>query len=70
MRIALATRHADREFIPLALMYLKASVIGRGCCAPGDIAILEFDRDAAPEAGRRGLAEGTRSSGSNRPRRP
>jgi anaerobic magnesium-protoporphyrin IX monomethyl ester cyclase len=50
MRIALATRHADREFIPLALMYLKASVIGRGCCAPGDIAILEFDRDAAPEA--------------------
>lgn len=50
MRIALATRHADRDFIPLALLYLKASVIGRGCCAAGDVAILEFGREAAAEA--------------------
>jgi radical SAM superfamily enzyme YgiQ (UPF0313 family) len=50
MRIALATQHADRAFIPLALMYLKASVVGRGGCAAGDIAMLEFRQDATAEA--------------------
>jgi radical SAM superfamily enzyme YgiQ (UPF0313 family) len=50
MRIVLATQHAHRAFIPLALMYLKASVAGRGCCAADEIALLEFDRDASAEA--------------------
>lgn len=49
MRIALATRHCDRAFIPLALMYLKASLVGRGCCVPEDVAIVEFPKDATPE---------------------
>lgn len=49
MRITLATRHVDRAFIPLALLYLKASLAGRGCCAADDIAILEFGRDATAE---------------------
>jgi anaerobic magnesium-protoporphyrin IX monomethyl ester cyclase len=50
MRIALVTQHADRAFIPLALMYLKASVVGRGCCSADDVAMLEFRHDATAEA--------------------
>jgi radical SAM superfamily enzyme YgiQ (UPF0313 family) len=50
MRIVLATQHADRSVIPLALMYLKASLIGRGCCAPDEVAIVEFGSDSSPEA--------------------
>jgi radical SAM superfamily enzyme YgiQ (UPF0313 family) len=50
MRIVLATQHADRAFIPLALMYLKASLVGRGCCAPDEVAMVEFGLDASPEA--------------------
>src|SRR5947208_448661 len=50
MRIVLATRHADRAFIPLALMYLKASIVSRGCAAAEDIAMLEFQHDATAEA--------------------
>lgn len=50
MRIALATQHADRAFIPLALMYLKASLVGRGCCAPDEVAILEVGQESTPEA--------------------
>lgn len=46
MRIVLATQHAHRAFIPLALMYLKASVAARGCCAADDVALLEFGDDA------------------------
>lgn len=49
MRIALATQHVDRAFIPLALMYLKASLVGRGCCAPDEVAILEFGRESTAE---------------------
>src|SRR5258708_5220239 len=49
MRIVLATQHANRVFIPLALMYLKASLVGRRVCAPDEIAIVEFDADAPPE---------------------
>jgi hypothetical protein len=50
MRIVLATQHAHRAFIPLALRYLKASVAGRGCCAADDIALFEFDNDASADA--------------------
>lgn len=50
MRIALATQHADKAFIPLALMYLKAAAVGRGCCAADDVAMLEFRNDAKAEA--------------------
>src|SRR5688500_17466076 len=50
MRIVLATQHAHRAFIPLALLYLKASVAARGVCAPDDISILEFDQDAGAAA--------------------
>jgi anaerobic magnesium-protoporphyrin IX monomethyl ester cyclase len=50
MRIVLATQHAHRAFIPLALLYLKASVAGRGCCAADDVAILEFDPDTSAAA--------------------
>lgn len=49
MRIALATRHAHPTFIPLALMYLKASVIARGCCGPDEVAIVELSPVATPE---------------------
>src|SRR5260221_10900338 len=44
MRIALATQHVDRAFIPLALMYLKASLVGRGCSALDEVVMLEFGR--------------------------
>ena len=48
MRITLATQYANRDYIPLALLYLKAALVGRGC-AGGDITILEFDPERAPE---------------------
>jgi radical SAM superfamily enzyme YgiQ (UPF0313 family) len=50
MRIVLSTQHALRAFIPLALMYLKASLVGRGCCAPDDVVMLEFEPEASAEA--------------------
>jgi len=50
MRIALATRHASGAFIPLAAMCLKASLTGRGVCAPGEVSLLEFGPDAAADA--------------------
>src|SRR5215211_4010344 len=50
MRIALATQHADRNFIPLALLHLKAAVVGRGCARADEVAVLEFQSDATPEA--------------------
>jgi anaerobic magnesium-protoporphyrin IX monomethyl ester cyclase len=50
MRIALATRHANGTFIPLALMYLKASLVTRGCCLPDEVSLVEFPPDATPEA--------------------
>jgi anaerobic magnesium-protoporphyrin IX monomethyl ester cyclase len=46
MRIVLATRHAERAFIPLALLYLKASLAGRGHCAADEIEMAEFDASA------------------------
>lgn len=57
MRIVLATQHAHRAFIPLALMYLKASVAARGCCAADDIALLEFGHDATAAAIANALVE-------------
>src|SRR6187200_2623441 len=50
MRIVLATQHAQRPFIPLALLYLKASVAARGRCAADEIAIVEFEANASAEA--------------------
>ena len=50
MRIALATRHADASFIPLALLYLKASLVARECCAPDEIGLVELPPEATPEA--------------------
>lgn len=49
-RIVLATRHSTDAFIPLALMYLKASLVGHDCGTPDDVAILEFGNESAPEA--------------------
>jgi anaerobic magnesium-protoporphyrin IX monomethyl ester cyclase len=49
MRIVLATRHAEDCFIPLALMYLKAALAARGCCAADEIKMAEFQ--ASVEAG-------------------
>ena len=48
MRICLATRHADRRFTPLALLYLKAALVDHGRVAPDDITILEFSEDSEP----------------------
>ena len=50
MRIVLATRHAERAFIPLALLYLKAALAGRGSCTADEIQIAEFDAPDAAEA--------------------
>src|SRR5260221_10367035 len=56
MRIALATQHVDRAFIPLALMYLKASLVGRGCSTPDEVVMLEFGRrDSTADAIAAGL---------------
>lgn len=50
MRVCLATQHCVREFIPLALLYLKASLVERGGCRPDDIDVVEFERDASSTA--------------------
>jgi anaerobic magnesium-protoporphyrin IX monomethyl ester cyclase len=50
VRISLATRHATDAFIPLALMYLKASLVGHGRCAPEDVTLLEFGSESTPGA--------------------
>ena len=57
MRIVLATQHAQRAFIPLALMYLKASVAARGSCAADEVGLLEFEHDATAEAITHALVE-------------
>jgi radical SAM superfamily enzyme YgiQ (UPF0313 family) len=46
MVVCLATQHRASQFIPLALLYLKAALVERGGCRPEDVAIAEFDRDA------------------------
>jgi hypothetical protein len=50
MRIVLATPHGDRPFTPLALMYLKGSLVSRGCCVADEIAMLELETGDPAEA--------------------
>jgi radical SAM superfamily enzyme YgiQ (UPF0313 family) len=49
VQICLATRHADADFAPLALLYLKASVIDRLGVRDADVAVLEFPDSAPPD---------------------
>src|SRR3954469_15417546 len=49
MRVVLATQHADRDFIPLALLYLKAALAARNVCAAADVTVLEFGNQATVE---------------------
>ena len=48
MRICLATVHKTADFIPLALLYLKAYLVHRTGFPSDDIAIREFPPDAQP----------------------
>jgi anaerobic magnesium-protoporphyrin IX monomethyl ester cyclase len=57
MRICLATRHADAEFTPLALLYLKAHLVMYGGVAAGDVTIVEFGPAADAASIARTLAE-------------
>lgn len=50
MRICLGTIHARKQFIPLALLYLKAYLVEREGVPADDIALIEFAADATPEA--------------------
>jgi len=47
--ICLATQHADAAFAPLALLYLKASLVARRQVRAEEVAILEFPRDASAD---------------------
>lgn len=49
MRVVLATQHADRDFIPLGLLYLEAALVAREVCAAGHVAVLEFANHATVE---------------------
>ena len=49
MKICLATRHANASFMPLALLYLKASLVEHGGVDAADVTIAEFDRKASGE---------------------
>ncbi|HMF96929.1 MAG TPA: radical SAM protein [Vicinamibacterales bacterium] len=49
MRIVLATQHADAYFAPLALLYLKASLISQLQIHSNDVAILEFPESTSPD---------------------
>jgi hypothetical protein len=46
MVVCLGTVHRARQFMPLALLYLKAFLVERGGCRPDDVPLVEFDRDA------------------------
>lgn len=46
MRLLLATRHANTLYTPLALLYLKASLVSQGVADADDVTIAEFGRDA------------------------
>jgi radical SAM superfamily enzyme YgiQ (UPF0313 family) len=48
VRIILATRHADADFAPLALLYLKASLVSHLQLGRDDVAILEFSESTPP----------------------
>ena len=47
MRVSLVTQHCVSAFIPLALLYLKASLVERGRCPQDTVDVVEFDRDAS-----------------------
>ena len=49
MLVSLATQHRAREFIPLALLYLKAYLVERGFCPAEAVRILEFDQETDAE---------------------
>jgi anaerobic magnesium-protoporphyrin IX monomethyl ester cyclase len=49
MKICLATRHSNASFMPLALLYLKASLVEHGGVDAADVTIAEFDRAASGE---------------------
>jgi radical SAM superfamily enzyme YgiQ (UPF0313 family) len=49
VRICLATQHADADFAPLALLYVKASLIDQVQVCGEDVAILEFADAIAPD---------------------
>ena len=42
MRVCLATVHQNRRFIPLALLYIKAYLVGHDLCAFDEVDIAEF----------------------------
>jgi len=48
MNVALATRHADWHFAPLALLCLKAALIDQVQVRDDAVAILEFPESASP----------------------
>ncbi len=57
MTICLATIHQEPAFIPLALLYLKATLVERAAVQPHAIDIAEFSLDAAvPDIAQRILA--------------
>lgn len=57
MKVCLATVHADADFIPLALLYLKAYLVKKRTLPAEDVQILEFNPGAAPEEVARRVVE-------------
>ncbi len=57
MKVCLATVHADADFIPLALLYLKAYLVKKRTLAAEDVQILEFNPSAGPEEVARRVVE-------------
>lgn len=49
MQILLATQHANARFTPLALLYLKASLVASGVAEAADVTIAEFGSGASGE---------------------
>ncbi len=58
MKICLATIHADPEFTPLALLYLKAYLVENRTLVAEDVQILEFKRSDSPEEIARRVLQG------------
>lgn len=50
MKVCLATRHAKKSFMPLALLYLKASLAQRDAIDASQIVISEFEKETTGEA--------------------
>ena len=49
MKVLLVTQHANARFTPLALLYLKASLVSQGDVSAADVPIAEFDKAASAE---------------------